>query len=260
MTDTVRIVQFYPVELGITGDRGNVRALQVRLERAGVPVDVVHVGIGDPLPADADILVFGNGPLSAMRLVADDLRARSAELEAFVAAGGSLFSIGASAELLSEGVDLLDGEKLEGLGLFPFRVARTRERNVGYIIADTVDGRVIGFEDHASRWMLGADAVPYGAVVAGKGSFARAGGVGDEDGSGAGEIVRRGEAYASNVQGPALPLNPQWADAILSAVTSRRGIEWSAGEAHAHLNEYADGARAAIEHLIHSKDFRTIGL
>lgn len=252
MTDTVRIVQLYPVELGITGDRGNVRALQVRLERSGVPVEVVRAGIGDPIPVDADILVFGNGPLSAMRIVADDLRSRGDELEAFVASGRSLFAVGASAELLSEGVDLLDGEKLEGLGLFPFRVARTRERNVGYIIADTPGGRVIGFEDHASKWTLGAGAAPYGTVVAGKGSFA----VGD----GAGEIVRRGEAFASNVQGPALPLNPQWVDAILTAVTARRGIERSIGDALVRLDEYADGARAAIEHLIHSKDFRTIGL
>jgi len=252
MTDTVRIVQLYPVELGITGDRGNVRALQVRLERAGVPVEVVHVGVGEPLPADADILVLGNGPLSAMRIVADDLRSRAAELEAFVESGRSLFSIGASAELLSEGVDLLDGEKLEGLGLFPFRVARTRERNVGYIIADTPEGRVIGFEDHASRWTLGSDAVAVGEVVEGKGSFA----LGDR----AGEIVRRGEAYASNVQGPALPLNPRWTDAILGATTARRGISWEIGTAHAKLDEYADGARAAIEHLVHSKDFRTIGL
>ncbi|MFT4156888.1 MAG: glutamine amidotransferase [Microbacterium sp.] len=252
MIDTVRIVQFYPVELGITGDRGNVRALQVRLQRAGVHAEVVHVGIGDPIPTDADIFVFGNGPLSAMRIVADDLRARAAELEAFVESGRSLFSIGASAELLSEGVDLLDGEKLEGLGIFSFRVARTRERNVGYIIADTPDGRVIGFEDHASRWTLGSDAVAVGAVIEGKGSFAL--------GNGAGEIVRRGEAYASNVQGPALPLNPHWTDAILRATTARRGIAWEIGAAHAHLDEYAEGARAAIEHLVHSKDFRTIGL
>lgn len=252
MTDTVRIVQFYPVELGITGDRGNVRALQVRLERAGVPVEVVHVGIGDPLPADIDIIVFGNGPLSAMRIVADDLRSRAAELNDFIDSGRSLFAIGASAELLSEGVDLLDGETVEGIGLFPFRVARTRERNVGYIIADTPDGKVIGFEDHASRWTLGADAVAFGTVLEGKGSFAR--------GESCGEIVRRGEAYASNVQGPALPLNPQWSDAILRAVTTRRGIAWQTGEAHASLDEYATGARAAIEHLIHSKDFRTIGL
>jgi CobQ-like glutamine amidotransferase family enzyme len=252
MTETVRIVQLYPVELGITGDRGNVRALQIRLERAGVAVDVQRVGIGEAIPADTDILVIGNGPLSAMRIVVDDLRARSAELEEFVESGRSLFAVGASAELLGHGVDLLDGEKLEGLGLFPFRVSRTRDRNVGYVIADTADGRVIGFEDHASAWTLDADADVVGAVVEGKGSFTR--------GQGAGEIVRRGNAYASNVQGPALPLNPQWTDAILSAVTARRGLSWSIGAAHAHLDEYAAGARAAIEHLVHSKDFRTIGL
>jgi len=252
MTETVRIVQMYPVELGITGDRGNVRALQTRLERSGVPVDVRHVGLGDAIPADTDIIVFGNGPLSAMRIVVDDLRGRATEIEEFVASGRSLFAVGASAELLGHGVQLLDGEFLAGLGVFPFRVARTRERNVGYIIADSPDGRVIGFEDHASAWTLDADAVAVGTVVDGKGSFRL--------GESGGEIVRRGEAYASNVQGPALPLNPWWTDAILHAVTERRGIAWSIGAEHAPLNEYADGARAAIEHLVHSKDFRTIGL
>lgn len=252
MTETVRIVQMYPVELGITGDRGNVRALQVRLERSGIDVETRHVGIGDEIPADTDIIVFGNGPLSAMRIVVDDLRARATELEDFIGSGRSLFAVGASAELLSHGVQLLDGEFLPGLGLFPFRVARTRERNVGYIIADTADGRVIGFEDHASAWTLDADAVALGTVVDGKGSFRL--------GEGGGEIVRRGEAYASNVQGPALPLNPWWADAILRAVAERRGFAWATSAEHASLNEYADGARAAIEHLVHSKDFRTIGL
>ena len=252
MTASVRIVQLYPVELGIPGDRGNVRALQVRLERAGVAVDVHRVGIGEPIPEDADVIVLGNGPLSAMRIVADDLRSRAAELEEFVASGRTLFAVGASAELLSEGVDTLDGAPLEGLGIFPFRVARTRDRNVGYIIADTTFGRIIGFEDHASRWTLreGADVV--GTVVAGKGSFAH--------GGGAGETVRRGESYATNVQGPALPLNPQWTQEILAAVTARRGIEARAGEELARLDEYAQGARDAIERLVHSKDFSTIGL
>jgi CobQ-like glutamine amidotransferase family enzyme len=149
-------------------------------------------------------------------------------------------------------VDTLDGASLDGLGIFPFRVSRTRDRNVGYIIADTPVGRVIGFEDHASRWTLHDGADAFGTVVAGKGSFAR--------GGTAGEIVRRGEAYATNVQGPALPLNPRWSDAILTATTTRRGIPWSVGEAHARLDEYADGARTTIENLIHTKDFSTIGL
>lgn len=252
MSASVRIVQLYPVELGITGDRGNVRALQVRLERAGVVVDVQRVGIGESIPSETDIIVLGNGPLSAMRIVADDLRSRAAELEEFVASGRSLFAVGASAELLSEGVDVLDGTALEGLGIFPFRVARTRERNVGYIIAESSLGRIIGFEDHASRWTLreGADVV--GTVVAGKGSFAHDGG--------AGETVRRGESFATNVQGPALPLNPEWTRAIIDAVATRRGIESITAADNGRLDEYADGARQAIEHLVHSKDFSTIGL
>ncbi|MEV4774911.1 glutamine amidotransferase [Microbacterium sp. LWH12-1.2] len=252
MSESVRIVQLYPVELGITGDRGNVRALQVRLERGGVATDVQTVGIGEAIPADTDVLVLGNGPLSAMRGVIDDLRGRAAELETFVDGGGTLLAVGGSAELLSEGVEPLEGAPLTGLGIFPFRVVRTRERKVGYIIVDTPDGRVIGFEDHASQWSLGNGALPYGTVAAGRGSFEHAGS--------RGEIVRRGQAFATNVQGPVLPLNPRWTDAMLTAVTNRRGIDWAPGTAHAPLDEHADGARAAIERLVHGKDISSIGL
>ncbi|MGM1016401.1 MAG: type 1 glutamine amidotransferase [Actinomycetota bacterium] len=252
MTNSLRIVQLYPTELGITGDRGNVRALQVRLERAGVGVEVVAVGIGDALPADIDILILGNGPLSAMRGVIDDLRARTDELLTFIDDGGSLLAVGGSAELLSEGVSPLEGADVDGLGLFPFRVTRTRDRKVGYIVVETPFGRVIGFEDHASEWILQSSAVSVGTVTAGRGSFETTGV--------RGEIVRRGAAYVTNVQGPVLPLNPAWSDDILSSATARRGIAWAPGADQRALNEYADGARAAIESLIDAKDFRTIGL
>lgn len=252
MSESVRIVQLYPAELGITGDRGNARALQTRLERSGVSVDVQRVGMGEALPAEYDVLVLGNGPLSAMRSVVPDLRARASRIEAFIDAGGSLLAVGGSAELLSAGVDPLEGDPVEGLGLFPFRVTRTRERKVGYILVDTADGRVVGFEDHASQWNLSDGALPYGTVTAGRGSFTHAGA--------RGEIVRRGNAFATNVQGPVLPLNPGWTDAILRTVTERRGIDWEPGDANARLDEYAEGARGAIEQLVHGKDFNSIGL
>ena len=75
MSDSIRIAQLYPDLLGVTGDRGNVDVLATRLRAAGISVEVTQVGIGDELPADTDILVIGNGPLSAMRRVAPDLRA-----------------------------------------------------------------------------------------------------------------------------------------------------------------------------------------
>ncbi|MDQ4212692.1 glutamine amidotransferase [Microbacterium capsulatum] len=243
----VKIVQLYPQELGVTGDRGNVRALETRLERAGIPVEVVHVGIGDATPADADVVILGNGPLSAMRIVADDLRARRDELSAAIDAGVAVLAVGAGAELLSDGVALLDGEVLDGLGILPLRVERTRERRVGYVIADTVHGRLIGFEDHASEWALGEGAEVYGTVVAGKGSFPR--------GAGSGETIRVRNVFATNVQGPVLPLNPQLSDEILRIAAERRGHSYRAGAEHDALNALAAGARKAIEDRVGDEVF-----
>lgn len=249
---TIRIVQLYPAQLGVTGDRGNARAVAVRLRRAGLDAVIIEVGVGEPLPADPDIVILGNGPLSAMRAVADDLRARRDALGDFVSAGGALLTVGGSAELLGSGIDLLDGSSLDGLGLFPFRVARTRERKVGYIIVDTDAGRIVGFEDHASEWTPAPEAQVFGAVAEGRGSF-------DRDGR-RGEIVRVGNAFATNVQGPALPLNPLWSDLLIAAAAARRGLTVEPAATAGALDEYAASARATIERLIHEKKFSTIGL
>lgn len=243
----VRIVQLYPQELGVTGDRGNVRALETRLERAGIPVEVVPVGIGDALPEQLDVIVIGNGPLSAMRGVHADLAERRARLHAEIEAGAVLLAVGAGAELLSGGVALLDGEEVAGLGLLPFRVERTRQRRVGYLIAETEHGRLIGFEDHASTWHLEDGATPYGAVSSGKGTFPH--------GTGRGESVRARNAFATNVQGPVLPLNPQLSDALLRIVAERRGLSYGVGEGHEALDRLAAGARAAIEERVDGEVF-----
>lgn len=251
--ESLRIAQLYPVELGITGDRGNVSALQARWERSGEgrTAERVPVGRGDELPDDVDIVIVGNGPLSAMRLVADDIRARAQSLEALIAAGTPLLAVGGGAELLSGGVVPIEGDRLVGLGLFPFRVERTNTRRVGYVVADTEHGTLVGFEDHASEWTLGADAQAYGRLTAGSGSFPL--------GEGRGETVRRGAAYATNVQGPVLPLNPQLTDALLQVAVERRGLEFAPGTGAVELDRLATGAREAILARA-GKVFNSIGL
>lgn len=251
--ENLRIAQLYPVELGVTGDVGNVRALQARWERSGDGRTAEHVpvGRGDALPDDVDLVIVGNGPLSAMRLVIDDLRGRTDGLTALVVAGTPLVAVGGGAELLSRGVTSTDGEALEGVGLFDFRVARTGTRRVGYVVADTEHGKLVGFEDHASEWTLGGDVEVYGMLAAGSGSFPR--------GAGRGETVRRGAAYASNVQGPVLPLNPQLTNALLAIAARRRGWSFAPGMGAAELDRLADGAREAILSRA-GKVFNSIGL
>jgi len=253
MTITVRIAQIQPEILGITGDAGNVRAIRKRLEAAGATVEYVPVGTGEDLPTDADIIVVGNGPLSAMRRVHDDLQRHGDALRRFVADGGSLLAVGGGAELLSRGVTTLDGERIEGLGVFDVDVARTRNRRVGYIVMETAVGTVVGFEDHASEWTLGSPDLAYGRTQFGNGAY-------DHPAGGRGEMVRTGEAIATYVQGPILPLNPDLTRDIIRGVLRRRGAELDLGTGVAKLDEYADGARRAIRSLVQSKTFSTIQL
>ncbi|MGF3055300.1 type 1 glutamine amidotransferase [Microbacterium sp. YY-01] len=238
MSTTMRITQLYPEQLGLTGDRGNVRALEVRLQRAGIAVQVTAIDQGTPIPEDTDIIVVGNGPLSALRGVLDDLYGRRDQLIHHVESGKPLLAMGAGAEALSGGIDLLDGSTVETLGVFPFRVERTRDRRVGYIIADTADGQIVGFEDHASTWHPDAGVQPYGAVTAGVGSFVR-------DGKRF-ETIQHHAAFATNVQGPVLPLNPQLSDVLLRAAAEQRGLSYETTAEHAALDSLAQGARSAI--------------
>lgn len=253
----IAIAQLYPAELGVTGDRGNVRAIEARLTAAGIDHTTTRVGIGEDLPDGLDILIIGNGPLSAMRGVHADLIARGESIRSFAADGGVLLSVGGSAELLSRGVTTLEGETIDGLGVFDASVARTRQRKVGYITVDTAIGRVIGFEDHASEWTLADSSHGYGRVTFGQGSFALPGG-GEQPVRG--ELVRVGNAIASNAQGPLLPLNPDLVREMISRAAERRGFEVDLATGVDALDSYAAGARAAIEELVHGKGFNTIQL
>lgn len=230
------IVQLFPEELGVAGDRGNVMAISARLERAGVAARVVEYRRGDDFPDEADFVVVGSGPLSAMRNIYDDLAGRASALAKLADAGVPIFAFGSGAELLGREIQLLDGSVIAGLGLLPFRAVRTKQRSVAYVISDTASGRLVGFEDHASRWELDSADDAFGTLVIGGGN-----------GDGSTEGVISGSVIGTQVGGPLLPLNPQLTDAIIRRALDRQGIEYVPNESHRVLDTYAEKARAVIE-------------
>ncbi|MEV7691859.1 glutamine amidotransferase [Microbacterium sp. NPDC089189] len=246
---TLHIVQLYPDLLGVTGDRGNVEVLAARAGLSGITAEIARITVGEASPEDADIIVIGNGPLSALRVVREDLVGRGDWLRERVAAGAVVLAVGGGAELLTDGVDPLEGPAVEGLGIIGGRVARTRQRRVGYVVADTVDGKLIGFEDHASVWRLKDPSAAYGRVIAGDGGV-----------EGGFETVVVGSVYATNIQGPVLPLNPALADVLLTRALARHGVAYRTGDAHAEIDRHAAAARAEIERLAVSKRFTAIQL
>lgn len=237
MSDAVlTIVQLFPEELGVAGDRGNVMAISARLERAGVAARVVEYRRGDDFPDEADFVVVGSGPLSAMRNIYDDLAGRASVLSSLAKAGVPIFAYGSGAELLGREIQLLDGSVIAGFGLLPFRAVRIRQRSVAYVISDTASGRLVGFEDHASRWELESAGDAFGKLVVGGGN-----------GDGATEGVSSGSIIGTQVGGPLLPLNPHLTDAIIRRALDRRGIAYTPNESHRALDTYAEKARAVIE-------------
>src|SRR5690606_16198836 len=112
---------------------------------------------------------------------------------------------------------------------------------------ETADGRMVGFEDHASTWHLEPQVESYGRVIAGRGSILQ--------GATRGEGVRVGSLFAANVQGPLLPLHPWLSDEILRIAARRRGAEYVVGEFHAALDTLAAGARAAIDEHVDGEVF-----
>lgn len=239
------IVQLYPDELGVAGDRGNVMALTTRLAHAGHPATVVAHEVGSELPRDVDLVIVGNGPLSAMRNIHADLLANGDRLRALRASGVPMFAYGSGAELLGHSITLIDGTSLEGLAILPFSATRIPTRAVGYVIVDSPFGQIVGFEDNASRWTLDAGAKPLGILEAGSGNG---------EGSVEGVLETRaagGVAIGTQVGGPVLPLNPLLSDALIASMGARRGFTVVPSEHDESLERYAARAREVI--ITHAK-------
>ncbi|MGV8969523.1 MAG: type 1 glutamine amidotransferase [Microbacteriaceae bacterium] len=239
------IVQLYPNELGVTGDRGNVLALATRLERSGAVVELVTHHRGGVLPPSPDIVVIGNGPLSAMRLVREDISANALVIRQWVSSGVPVLAVGAGMEILGTQITTSDGEKILGVGALPISTVRSGVRRVGYVVVESDAGKIVGFEDHSSTTILDSGKA-FGRVTRGVASL-----VHGDDG------VAVANAVGTRIQGPILPLNPLLSDHLITAAATRRGMTWKPNESIAELGRLASEARAVIEKNI-DHDFSSI--
>ncbi len=246
---TVRIVHLYPRELGINGDRGNVLALHQRLEWRGVAAEVLEVGPGEALPNDADIVVIGSGPQSALDAVNVDARRHAQALRDHLGAGGALLAVGAGMHVLAREHSDRDGAMREGVDVLPVTVAAASRRRVGEVLGlpDTAVGgevatRFAGFVNHGVTLDVLDDATPLTQLDRGFGNDREA-----REGAPAAEGVRVGLAVGTHLHGPVLPMNPSLADELLSAALLRHGSSLPpADERIRHADDMARRSRAAI--------------
>ena len=214
----IRIGHLYPDHLNIYADRGNIAVLERRGAWRGVRVEVRGIGAGDPVtPGEHDLLYIGGGQDREQAVVAPDLAAKGEAIRAAVAGGAAVLAVCGGYQLLGRFYRGVDGDELPGAGLFPLETVAGDRRMIGDVLlecelAPGVRRTLAGFENHAGRTLLDAEAEPLGRVVAGFGN----------DGESGLEGCRVGRAVGTYLHGPLLPRNPWLGDWLLAQAIAHR--------------------------------------
>ena len=212
--DGLTLVHLYPREMNIYGDTGNVLVLRRRLGWRGLDVTVLPVGIGDPLPAQADILLGGGGQDAAQGDIGADFVARADTLRAMADDGVVMLAICGTYQMLGHEFRTKDGECIPGVGVLDLATTGSDTRLIGNNAVDTEWGRLVGFENHSGLTELGPAVRPLGRTLAGRGNNGR-----DRT-----EGAVRDNVFGSYLHGPVLAKSPAFADELLRRALARRGV------------------------------------
>jgi CobQ-like glutamine amidotransferase family enzyme len=208
----LRVAHLYPDYLNIYADRGNIAVLTQRAAWRAHEVEVTPISIGTALSEGAyDLLYIGGGQDREQALVAQDVVEKGESIRAAAAEGAAVLAVCGGYQLLGRSYRDFHGVDLPGAGLFPLETVAGGRRMIGDVLLECalepgVRRTLAGFENHAGRTHLDADAEPLGRVVAGFGN----------DGETGFEGCRVGRAVGTYLHGPLLPRNPWFADWVLA--------------------------------------------
>jgi CobQ-like glutamine amidotransferase family enzyme len=201
-----------------------------RAAERGHELAVEEIDVGSALtPGAHDLIYIGGGQDREQALIADDLAARGPALRAAIEDGAALLAVCGGYQLLGRGYRGRDGSWLPGAGVFPHETVAGETRMIGDVLLecelDGVTRTVVGFENHAGRTLLDADATPLGRVLFGFGN----------DGTSRVEGCRVGRAIGTYLHGPLLPRNPWLGDWLLA-----QALGHATGDAPPLLEPLAD--------------------
>ncbi len=211
----IRLGHLYPEQLNIYADRGNIAVLLARLAARGHGIDLLPIGVGDSVPSDdLDLVYIGGGQDADQERIAADLAAKAPALAAAADGGAVFLGVCGGYQLLGRSYRDRNGTELPGVGLLPLTTVAGERRMIGNIViaCEWAGEELAGFENHAGRTLLDADASPLGRVLAGFGN----------DGASGFEGARAGRVYGTYLHGPLLPRNPWFADRLLGEALEHR--------------------------------------
>jgi CobQ-like glutamine amidotransferase family enzyme len=208
------LVHLYPREMNIYGDTGNVLVLRRRLQWRGIEAVVVPINLGDPLPADADIVLGGGGQDATQGDIGADFVARADTLRSMADDGVVVLAICGTYQMLGHEFLTKDGRRIAGAGVLDVVTRGSDQRLIGNNHVDTHWGRLVGFENHSGLTELGTGVTPLGSAVTGQGN----------NGTDLTEGAVRDNVFGTYLHGPVLAKSPEFADELLRRALIRRGL------------------------------------
>lgn len=208
----ITVVQLYPNEMNIYGDRGNVLTLLRRLEWHGYKPKLAYHHPGRPFPKEADLLIGGGGQDSGQLKVQDDLLANADTLHKLADDNVPMLMICGLYQLFCRSFKTQDSGIIKGIGIFAADTLAGRQRLVGNIVFSTPFGELVGYENHSGQTFLDNPSQAFGTVIKGAGNN------GEDKTEGA--VYK--SAFGSYSHGSLLPKNPEFADALLEKAITRK--------------------------------------
>ena len=212
---TLTLVHLYPREMNIYGDTGNVLVLRRRLEWRGYAATIVPVTVGDPMPADVDIVLGGGGQDAAQGEIGADFASRAATLRVMADDGVVMLAICGTYQMLGHEFVTAEGRRIPGAGVLDVVTQGQAERLIGNNYVDTPGaGRLVGYENHSGLTELGAGVTALGSTQSGRGNNGR-----DRT-----EGAVRDNVIGTYLHGPVLAKSPRFADDLIARALRRRGL------------------------------------
>ena len=212
---TLTIAHMYPREMNIYGDTGNLVVLQRRLAWRGFTYETMPVGIGDPLPANVDIVLGGGGQDAAQGDIGDDFVSRASDLRAMADDGVVMLAICGAYQLLGREFRTQAGRVITGAGVLDIETVGSSTRLIGNHAVDSRWGKLVGYENHSGLTRLGEGVEALATTASGMGNNG-------EDGT---EGAVRDNVFGTYLHGPLLAKSPRFADEILRRAFARRGVD-----------------------------------
>ncbi|MCW2763280.1 MAG: hypothetical protein JWR85_3481 [Marmoricola sp.] len=223
------ILQLYPSEMNIYGDRGNVLTLMRRAEWHGYAPEVIYHDPGKPFPTNIDVIVGGGGQDSGQEKVQDDLQRIGENLHSLADAGVPMVMVCGLYQLFGRFFKTQEGTVIKGIGIFDAETHAGPTRMIGNIVLDTPFDEVIGYENHSGQTFLGAGTKAFGKVKKGAGNNGK-------DGF-EGAVYKN--VYGTYLHGSLLPKNPVFADELIRQAAIRKYGGFAPKEIDDRLTEKA---------------------